>query len=60
MALTENSVIRHIDASGSEIKAYLDDDGTFIQVVAVVDEKGTNIWNCYGQTTQTKTPQKGR
>jgi hypothetical protein len=43
MALTENSVTRHIDASGSEIKAYLDDDGTFIQVVAVVDEKGTNI-----------------
>jgi len=40
MPLTDNSVTRHIDPSGDEIKAFLDDDGTYVQAVALVDENG--------------------
>jgi len=40
MPLTNNSVTRHIDPTGDEIKAFLDDDGSFVQAVAIVDENG--------------------
>ena len=38
--LTESSVTRHIDTQGNEIKAYLDDDGSFIQAVVLADQFG--------------------
>lgn len=43
MALTPSSVTRHIDPSGDEIKALLDDDGTYVQAIALVDEDGDQI-----------------
>lgn len=43
MALTQSSVTRHIDPSGNEIKALLDDDGTYVQAVALVDEDGDQL-----------------
>lgn len=43
MALTPSSVTRHIDPSGNEIKALLDDDGTYVQAIALVDEEGDQI-----------------
>lgn len=43
MPLTDNSVTRHIDAQGTEIKAFLGDDGDYVQAVALVDENGNQI-----------------
>ena len=43
MPLTQSSVTRHIDPSGNEIKALLDDDGTYVQAVALVDEDGDQL-----------------
>lgn len=43
MPLTQSSVTRHIDPSGNEIKALLDDDGTYVQAIAIVDENGDQV-----------------
>jgi hypothetical protein len=43
MPLTQSSVTRHIDPSGNEIKALLDDDGTYVQAIAIVDEDGDQV-----------------
>ena len=43
MPLTQSSVTRHIDSTGNEIKALLDDDGTYVQAIALVDEDGDQI-----------------